>query len=192
MRLYGLTGGVGMGKSTSEKLLRERGVAVVDTDAIAREIVEPGQTALTEICAAFGPDIVSPEGTLRRDALARRVFRDSTARRTLEGILHPRIRNIWQKRVQEWRAQNVPRAAVVIPLLFETGAGGQFDRIICVACTADSQRQRLQARGWESEQIEQRIAAQWPVEKKMDLAHYVIWTEATLDVHAAQLDRIIS
>lgn len=191
MKLFGLTGGVGMGKSASEKLLRERNVPVVDTDAIAREIVEPGQPALVEIQAFFGPDIVSADGRLRRDELARRVFSDSAARRRLETILHPRIREIWKKQVQEWRTQGLAVAVVVIPLLFETSAQGEFDKIICVACRADSQRQRLQARGWTAEQIGQRIGAQWPIEKKMELAHYVVWTEAGLDVHAAQLERIV-
>ena len=191
MKVYGLTGGVGMGKSTSEKLLRERGIAVMDTDAIARQIVEPGQPALAEIQALFGPDIVSPDGRLRRDELARRVFSDSAARSRLESILHPRIREIWRAQVREWRAQGLPRAVVVIPLLFETSAQDQFDSVICVACSAGSQRQRLKARGWDDEQIEQRIRAQWPVEKKMELAHYVVWTEAGLDVHAAQLARIL-
>ena len=192
MKVYGLTGGVGMGKSTSDKLLRERGVAVVDTDAIARQIVEPGQPSLEEIRASFGSDIISPDGRLRRDELARRIFSDSAARGRLESILHPRIRDLWLKQVREWREQGLPRAVVVIPLLFETDAQEQFDKIVCVACTAGSQRRRLQTRGWDAEQIEQRISAQWPVEKKMELAHYVVWTEADLDVHAAQLSRILS
>jgi dephospho-CoA kinase len=191
MKVYGLTGGVGMGKSTSDKLLRERGVAVVDTDLIARELVEPGQPALAEIQALFGPDIVSPEGQLRRAELGRRVFGDTAARVRLEKILHPRIRQMWQKQIRQWREQGLPMAVVVIPLLFETSAQEQFDKIICVACTADSQRQRLQARGWDAEQIGQRIRAQWPTEKKMELANYVIWTEADLKMHAAQLSRVM-
>ena len=191
MKLYGLTGGVGMGKSTSDKLLCERGVAVIDTDVIARQIVEPGQPALAEIKAFFGSEILSPDGRLRRDELARRVFSDSAARSRLENILHPRIRDIWQKQVGEWRAQGLSRAVVVIPLLFETAAQELFDHIICVACTAGSQHRRLLARGWGADQIEQRIRAQWPVEKKMELAQHVVWTEAGLDVHAAQLGRIL-
>lgn len=191
MKVYGLTGGVGMGKSTSDKLLRERGIAVTDTDAIARQIVEPGQPALVEIQALFGPDIVSPDGRLRREELSRRVFSDAAARSRLEGILHPRIREIWRAQVQEWRARGVAAGVVVIPLLFETGAQDQFDKVICVACTSSSQHQRLKTRGWQDGLIEQVNRAQWPTEKKMDLADYVVWTEAGLDVHAAQLARIL-
>jgi len=191
LKLYGLTGGVGMGKSTADKLLRDRGIPLVDTDLIARQLVEPGLPALAEIQAAFGGDLVGGDGRLRRDKLAQRVFGDAQARRRLEEILHPRIRSIWLEQVATWRANGLPRAVVDIPLLFETEAAANFDAIICVACSAASQRQRLQHRGWNLEQIGQRIAAQWPVEKKMELANYVVWTEGDLDTHAAQLKRII-
>jgi dephospho-CoA kinase len=191
MKVYGLTGGIGMGKSTSEKILRDRGVAAVDTDLIARQLVEPGEAALAEIQAAFGTDMVDAEGRLRRHELARLVFSDSLARKRLEGILHPRIRMIWQGQIQKWRAEGKQRAVVVIPLLFETRAEASFDEIICVSCTAGSQGRRLQARGWDRQQIEQRIQAQWPVEKKMALANYVVWTEGDMETHAAQLQRII-
>jgi dephospho-CoA kinase len=79
----------------------------------------------------------------------------------------------------------------VIPLLFETDASRHFDATICVACSAKTQRQRLRARGWTDEQIDQRLAAQLPAEQKMALADYVVWTEGGLDVHEAQLQRIV-
>lgn len=191
MKLYGLTGGIGMGKSTSEKLLRERGIAIIDTDLIAREIVEPGQPALVEIQKLFGADIIGPDGRLRRDELGRRVFGDAAARKDLEAILHPRIHSIWQEQVEKWRTEKLPCAVVVIPLLYETNAAAEFDAIVCVACSAISQKERLQARGLDARQIEQRIAAQLPVEQKINQANYVIWTEGDLTSHAAQLERII-
>ena len=191
MKVFGLTGGIGMGKSTSDQLLRERGVAVVDSDLLARQIVEPGQPAVAEIKKVFGEEIVAPDGRLRRDELARRVFADATARKHLEDILHPLIHKLWLAQVEAWRAEGRPVAVAVIPLLFETNTAAHFDATICVACTAATQRQRLLARGWSVDQIEQRLNAQWPVEKKMALADFVVWTEAGLDVHAAQLERII-
>ena len=191
MKVIGLTGGVGMGKSATHGLLRQRGVPVVDTDLIARQIVEPGQPALAEIRQLFGPDVIGADGRLRRAQLARRVFADSAARRQLESLLHPRIRALWLAQMDTWRAESRPLAVVVIPLLFETCAEKEVDATICVACSAASQRVRLTARGWSLDQIEQRIAAQWPVEKKLALADYVIWTEAGMDVHDAQLDRIL-
>jgi dephospho-CoA kinase len=191
MKVLGLTGGIGMGKSASAQLLRARGVPVVDTDDLARQVVEPGQPALAEIVAAFGPQIVGPDGRLRRAELARRVFADPAARRRLEAVLHPRIRVLWRAQVETWRAEGHPLAVVVIPLLFETKAEAELDATICVACSAATQQQRLRARGWPPEQIEQRLQAQWPVETKIARADYLVWTEADLDVHAAQIERIL-
>jgi len=179
-----------MGKSTAADLLRKRGMSVIDSDVIARQVVDSGQPALAEVQQLFGGDIVGADGRLRRDELARRVFTDAEARRKLEGILHPRIRAVWQAQIESWRAEGRPAAAAVIPLLFETDGARHFDATICVACSANTQRQRLRARGLTDEQIDQRIAAQLPADQKMTLADYVVWTEGGLDVHEAQLQRI--
>ncbi len=181
-----------MGKSAAAEILRGRGLPVADSDAIAREVVEPGQPALAEIAARFGPEVVGPEGRLRRDWLAQRVFSDAGRRQTLEQILHPRIRQVWQARLEAWRLGGHLRAVVVVPLLYEVGLAGEFDRIICVACTAATQRQRLLARGWSEEQIQRRQEAQWPAEKKVAQADFVAWSEGGLDLLAVQLDRILA
>jgi dephospho-CoA kinase len=191
MKLCGLTGGVGMGKSTAAGFLLQLGARVVDTDEIAHNLVRPGQPALAEIQKEFGAEIVSAAGELRRDQLARIVFKDAAARKKLEGILHPRIRESWQAQVQIWRNENCPLAAVVIPLLFETQAENNFDQIICVACSPKSQTERLRSRGWTSEQIQQRIAAQMPVEYKIARSNFVVWTEGTTEVHRQQLSEIL-
>jgi dephospho-CoA kinase len=191
MTLLGVTGGVGMGKSACADFLSARGVPVIDTDILARKVVEPGQPALGEIQKAFGSDIVGPDSRLRREELARRVFPDPAAREQLEAILHPRIRDIWRAQVQIWRSESKHIAAVIIPLLYETHAEADFDATICVACSAATQRQRLQARGWSADQIEQRIQAQWPIEQKITKADYLIWTEGPLDIHASQLDILL-
>ena len=191
MKVIGLTGGVGMGKSACAQLLRDKGLPLVDTDELARAVVEPGQPALTEVVAAFGPDIVASDGHLRRADLARTVFADPSARQKLEAILHPRIRRLWRAQVETWRGEKHPLAVVVIPLLFETRADQELDATICIACSATTQQQRLLARSWSPQQIQQRIAAQWPVEKKIAASTFVIWTEGSMDVHAAQLDRIL-
>ena len=191
MKVLGLTGGVGMGKSTSAQLLRDRGVRVVDTDDLARQVVEPGQPALAEVLAVLGPEIAGPDGRLRRRELARLVFAIPAARRQLEAILHPRIRVLWRTQVETWRAEGHPLAIVVIPLLFETKAEAELDTTICVACSAATQHGRLLARGWSPEQIEQRNRAQWPIAQKIARADYLVWTEAGLDVHAAQIERVL-
>jgi dephospho-CoA kinase len=208
LKTLGLTGGVGMGKSTAATFLSQRGVTTVDTDLLARQLVEPGQPALEEIRDAFGADILAPDGALRRDLLARRVFSDAAARKTLEAILHPRIRQLWQAQVANWRAEtaralnqhkhltaehsNARFFCVVIPLLFETRAEHEFDATLCVACSPDTQHQRLSSRGWTADQIFQRIQSQFPIEEKMARADYVIWNDASLDVLGAQLDRVLA
>jgi dephospho-CoA kinase len=190
MKVCGLTGGVGMGKSTAAQFLSERGAQVVDADELARQLVQPGHPALAEIQTAFGRDLIAADGRLRRDELARIVFTDAAAREKLETILHPRISERWLAQIETWRGENRALAVVVIPLLFETRAESHFDKIICVACSAPAQRERLLARGWTPEQIQQRLAAQWPVEQKISRADFVVWTDGALDAHVRQLERI--
>jgi dephospho-CoA kinase len=192
MKVCGLTGGVGMGKSTAAEFLRARRVPVVDTDELARQLVQPGQPALAEIQAEFGRQVIAPDGHLRRDELARIAFASAAAREKLEAILHPRIRERWLAQIEVWRGENHPLAVVVIPLLFETRAESHFEKIICVACSAVTQRERLLARGWTPQQIGQRLAAQLPVEQKIARADFVIWTDGALDVHTRQLEQILA
>ncbi len=192
MKLLGLTGGIGMGKSTAAQFLRQHGAQVVDTDELARRLVEPGQPALAEIQRVFGDNIVSSDGHLRREALAQIVFADSVARKQLEDILHPRIREGWLAQLDTWRSQNQSLAVVVIPLLFETRAESNFDKTVCIACSPVNQRQRLLERGWTPEQILQRLAAQWPIAQKMTRADFVVWSDGSLESHAEQIERILA
>ena len=191
MILLGLTGGVGMGKSTVADMLRQRGWPMVDSDLIARQIVEPGQPALAEIAAQFGGEMIGAEGRLRRDLLAERVFADESQRKKLEAILHPRIRRTWRGVADQWRKEGRSWGVAVIPLLHEVGADEEFDRILCVACSAATQQKRLEARGWTLGEMERRQRAQWPVDKKMARADFVVWSEGGLEVAAAQLDRVL-
>lgn len=191
MKLCGLTGGVGMGKSTAAGFLLQAGAKVIDTDDIARELVQPGQPALQDIQKQFGSEMLSPKGELKRDILARLVFTQASARKQLEEILHPRIRERWLQAVKEWRQEQCPLAVVIIPLLFETQAESHFDKILCVACSATSQHERLRDRGWTGAQAQQRIASQMPVEQKIAKSNYVIWTEGLPEVHRGQILQIL-
>lgn len=192
MRALGLTGGIGMGKSTSALILQRRGIPVVDSDAIAREIVEPGRPALDEIRREFGDAVIDGTGCLRRKELGRIVFADEAARKKLESILHPRIRVIWKAQLQAWRDAGHATAVAMIPLLFETDSAAVFDATICVACSESTQRRRLHERGWSDQEIDLRNQAQMPIEKKLALSDFVVWTEGTLAAHEAQLHRIIT
>jgi dephospho-CoA kinase len=191
VKLFGITGGVGMGKSTAGQILRQRGVEVADTDMLARQLTEPGQPALQAIVQRFGPQVLAPNGQLNRAELARVVFADAGARADLEAILHPRIRAAWEAEAQSWRVGGREIGAILIPLLFETDAASRFDAVICVACSEASQWQRLRLRGWSDDQIRQRVAAQWPAEKKLARADFAVWTDTNLETHAAQLERVV-
>jgi dephospho-CoA kinase len=192
MKLCGLTGGVGMGKSTAAGFLLQRGASIIDTDDLARQLVRPGQPALAEIQKELGASLLSASGELKRDELARRVFSDSAARKKLEAILHPRIRERWKAQVELWRQENVPLAVVIIPLLFETSAENFFEKIFCVACSHAAQWERLFARKWNADQIRQRIAAQMSVEQKIARSHFVIWTEGSPEIHRQQVERVLA
>ena len=190
-RVLGLTGGVGMGKSTAARLLKKAGLPVVDSDDLAREAVQPGTEGLAEIADEFGEGFLKPNGSLDRDKMASAVFQDEAARKRLEAIIHPRVRAVWEKRIEQWREQKRPVGVVVIPLLFEVGLQDSFDAVLCVASTASTQQARLLERNWSDAQITARIAAQMDIAQKMDLADHVLWNEGTPEQLGEQLKEIL-
>ena len=191
-RVLGLTGGVGMGKSTAARLLKKAGSPVVDSDDLAREAVQPGTEDLAEIADEFGEGFIRPDGSLDRDKMASTVFQDEAARKRLETIIHPRVRAVWENRIEQWREQKRPVGVVVIPLLFEVGLQDSFDAVLCVASTASTQRSRLRGRNWSDAQIAARIAAQMDIAQKMDLADHVLWNEGAPELLMDQMKEILS
>ncbi len=191
MKVIGVTGGIGMGKSTAASILSLLGVLVLDTDVVARELVEPGKPALKAIKERFGAQIVDESGRLRRTKLGRIVFSDKLARSDLEGILHPLVRQTWVAQVEQWHRSDATIGAIIIPLLLETKAETHLDEIVCMACTAPTQRQRLVDRGLTPDEIESRNLAQWPIEQKVAASHFVIWTEGVMEVHRMQWERVL-
>jgi len=186
-RVLGLTGGVGMGKSTAARLLKKVGLPVVDSDDLAREAVHPGTEGLAEIADEFGEGFLKADGSLNRDKMASKVFQDEAARKRLEAIIHPRVRTVWEKQIDQWREQKRPVGVVVIPLLFEVDLQDSFDAVLCVACTANTQRARLRERNWNDAQITARIAAQMDIAQKMDLADHVLWNEGAPELLMDQM-----
>ena len=191
-RVLGLTGGVGMGKSTAARLLKKVGLPVVDSDDLAREAVHPGTEGLAEIAAEFGEGFLNADGSLDRDKMASKVFQDEAARKRLEAIIHPRVRIVWEKHIDQWREQKRPVGVVVIPLLFVVDLQDSFDAVLCVACTANTQRARLRERNWNDAQITVRIAAQMDIAQKMDLADHVLWNEGAPELLMDQIKEILS
>ena len=191
-RVLGLTGGVGMGKSTAARLLKKVGLPVVDSDDLAREAVQPGTEGLAEIADEFGEGFLKADGSLDRDKMASTVFQDEAARKRLEAIIHPRVRTVWEKQIDQWREQKWPVGVVVIPLLFEVDLQDSFDAVLCVACTANTQRARLRERNWDDAQITARIAAQMDIAQKIDLADHVLWNEGAPELLMDQMKEILS
>lgn len=191
-RVLGLTGGVGMGKSTAARLLKKVGLPVVDSDDLAREAVHPGTEGLAEIADEFGEGFLKADGSLNRDKMASKVFQDEAARKRLEAIIHPRVRTVWEKQIDQWREQKRPVGVVVIPLLFEVDLQDSFDAVLCVACTANTQRARLRERNWNDAQITARIAAQMDIAQKMDLADHILWNEGAPELLMDQMKEILS
>lgn len=175
--ILALTGGIASGKSLVATFLRELGVPVIDTDEIARQVVAPGQPAWQCIWDAFGPDYFHPDGQLDRAALARYVFANPDARRTLEACTHPAIFAVVTQRlaVLHQAAAPPPLIVVVVPLLYEIAAADRFDAVAVVHATPAQQRERLaRTRGYTPSECEARLAAQLPVDEKRQRADYVI------------------
>ncbi len=185
MLSVGLTGGIGSGKSTVAALFAQRGIPVIDTDVIARSLVEPGQPALAEIVAHFGPAILTPQGRLDRAALRERVFAAPSQRRMLEGILHPRIRTA----VRAARARlDAPYCLVVIPLLVESGQRDLVDRVLVVDADEAEQVRRTRARdGLDEATVRAIMAAQVPRAVRLQGADEVIANDGDRSVLAQRV-----
>lgn len=181
MRTVGLTGGIATGKSTVAGLLRDRGVEVVDSDLLAREVVEPGGEALREIASRFGEGVVGPEGSLDRAALAAIVFADASARADLEAITHPRIAALSAQRIAAAQERGAGLLVVDIPLLYEAQRESAFAGVMVVCAPATLQLRRMVERdGFTEDEARQRIAAQLPIEEKRRRATWVIDNSGTL------------
>jgi dephospho-CoA kinase len=184
----GLTGGVGSGKSTVAGLLAERGAVVIDADAIAREVVEPGTPGLAAVVAEFGPDVLTAEGALDRPKLAGIVFADEERRTALNRIVHPLI----GQRTAEVMAV-VPSDAVVVydvPLLVESNLGDGFDFVLVVEASVDTRVARLADRGMPESDARSRIAAQATDEQRRAVADAVIVNEGSLGELRAKVDEV--
>jgi dephospho-CoA kinase len=176
-----LTGGIASGKSTVAAWFASWGAYVVDADQVARDIVEPGGAAFERVVEAFGSSIVTPDGKLDRIELGRIVFDNDADRKRLEAILHPVIRDESRRRFEEHAGQEV-LGVYEASLLVETGAHTDFDCLIVAACSPETQLLRLIGRDDMSEpNARKRLAAQFPLEKKIALADHVIDTNGTLE-----------
>ena len=184
----GLTGGIASGKSVVADMFAELGVPVIDTDLIAREVVQPGQPALDEIRARFGETVIDPAGNLDRAALRKLIFSDEDARLDLEAIVHPRIGAETRRQAD---AADGDYQLIVVPLLVGSPLVQFVDRILVVDCQEDTQIRRLLERDTESvEQAERILAAQASREERLVIADDVIVNEGELPTTRATVTRL--
>jgi dephospho-CoA kinase len=191
IRKIALTGGIATGKTYVATRLREAGVPMVDADLLAREVVAPGSTALAAIRKRFGPDAVRRDGTMDRIRVAQIVFKDKRARLDLEAIIHPAV----IKAVNDFfngLPRRTPFAVADIPLVYETGREKDFDDVIVVSCPREMQLQRLMERNKLSkEDADRRLAAQLPIDQKVNKATYVIKNDGSFAETDSQIKALL-
>lgn len=193
VRLVGLTGGIGSGKSTVAALLRARGLPVFDADRAARDLTAPGTPGLAAVVAAFGPDLLLPDGTLDRPALARLVFADPAARNRLERILHPRV----DAAAADWLAARAAEKSTLCiyeaALIFETGRDAWLDGVIAVVADTETRVRRVVERdGTPPEQVRARIAAQFDDDARRRRARWVVVNDGTLAELEQRVDALLA
>jgi dephospho-CoA kinase len=187
--VVGLTGGIGSGKSAVGRLFEERGIAVIDTDAIAHQLTTPGGAAMPAIRAIFGDAVATADGALDRAAMRAIVFADPPARKRLEGILHPMIREESERRLA---GADSPYAILMVPLLVESGSYRErVDRIAVVDCDVETQIARvMQRNGLARAEVERILAAQATREQRLEAAADVIDNDRSLADLEPQIERL--
>lgn len=191
LRVFGLTGGLGSGKSTVAARLRQRGVPVIDADALAREVVAPGSPGLAEVVAAFGAGVLR-DGGLDRARVANIVFGDPAARRRLEAITHPRIQALRDACLAELDAAGEPLACYEVPLLFERGLDSSLRPVVVVDVPEAVQIERARRRDQATEaMVKARLDAQLPLGEKAARADYVIDNSGSVAATEAATDRVL-
>jgi len=187
-----LTGGIATGKSYVLEQFQQRGVPCLDADLLAHGVMAPGTEAAAAIAARFGPDILGADGAVDRAKLGPIVFADLSARRDLEAIVHPAVYRAIAAGVRAFElVGGGPFVIVDVPLLYETGAEKDFDKVIVTTCTPEKQIARLVARGLTDTAARQRLAAQWPTEKKTARADFVIDTDGSFADTDEQITRVM-
>lgn len=190
--VIGLTGSIASGKSTIAHKLSEYGIEIIDADKIAREVVEPGKRAYTEVVEAFGPSILRPDETIDRPQLGERIFNNEKERQTLNSIVHPAIRKEMIERRDRFVERGDEAVVLDIPLLFESKLTHFVEKILVVSVQPHVQIARLMERNeLTREEATRRISSQIPVQEKEALADAVIDNNGTKEESYEQLDEIL-
>jgi len=192
MRVFGLTGNIGSGKSTVAEMFRRAGIPVLDADRIAREVTAPGGRAHSSVVREFGREILLSDGSIDRRKLADIVFSDPSRRARLEALTHPAILEAMKESLDGLSREGHRAAVVEASLIHETGGKGLFEAVVSVRCDEETQLRRLMARGGISmEQALSRLRAQMDAEKKADRSDHGIDNSGTPEETQAQVERLV-
>ncbi|MFU8804601.1 MAG: dephospho-CoA kinase [Bradymonadaceae bacterium] len=187
--IVGLTGGIASGKTTVSRIFSDLGAVIIDADLLAREVVQPGRPALEEIRQAFGDAVVTSDGSLDRPALGTIIFSDAEARARLEAITHPRIAEAMIEAARSAAGEGRTWVIYDAALIVEKGHHHWLAALIVVACSKETQIERLMARdGLDREEAEARLRAQMPLEDKTAVADYVIENEGSIEATRRQVE----
>jgi dephospho-CoA kinase len=191
MRVFGLTGNIGSGKSTVAAMLRKAGIPVLDVDQMSREVTAPGGRAYDAVVQAFGKGIVRDDGTIDRKRLGGIVFSDPASRERLERITHPAIFEAIKEAIAGIESEGHPAVVVEATLIHELGRKGLFEAVISVTCDRETALSRLAARdGMSRGQAEARLRAQMDADRKAGASDYVIDNSGAIESTRPQVDKI--
>jgi len=189
MKVIGLTGGMGSGKSTVSAILRELGARVLDADRVGHELYRPGTPVWEEVVAAFGKGILKPDGEIDRPKLGAIVFGDPSALKRLNEIMHPRMFQRMREVLEEWRREGAVEVAVLeAAILFEANWTPLVDEVWVTIASEDTVVERLKAKGFSPEQVRARLRSQMPVEEKARRAQVVIRNDGSLEELRRQVE----
>lgn len=192
MITVGLTGGIATGKSTVAKVLRQKGIAVISSDELAHQAIEPGGPAYEQVIAGFGSAVLTPDGKINRRLLGEIVFQDQAARKRLEGIVHPVVIKGIRQELERYSKDGAQIVVVEVPLLFEVGLEDLFDYVWVVSASHEHQLQRILERDRLTEvEARERIAAQMSLEEKEKRADAVIKNDNGLDSLEKQVSTLL-
>ena len=193
MKIIGITGGIGSGKSTVSRMIRERGYPVIDLDILAHRVIEPGEPAYRKIVARFGTEILGPDRKIDRRRLGQRVFPDQEARRELESFTHPEISTLMEREIQTHREEGCTLLFLEVPLLYEVGMDSWIRPVIVVKSPEAICIERLKSRKdlLSDQEILSRMRSQMNIEEKTRRADYVIDNSGNPENTRSQLNDII-
>jgi dephospho-CoA kinase len=186
----GVTGGIACGKTEAGQILSAKGMNVLDSDALAHELMKKGRPVFNDVTEAFGNGILTADGEIDRKRLGRRVFNDPSARETLNRLVHPAVIAAATEWIQQSRSAG-EECAVLVPLLFETGWTDGWSSVVCIAADEETVFRRLEKRGLNRDEAKQRIAAQMPLEEKAARSDFIIENNGSLDEFRQRINRLM-